>query len=304
MYPVESREIQANGLHFHVATCGDASSRKLALCLHGFPELGYSWRHQLPILAEQGYLAWAPDLRGYGRSERPRAMKDYAIELLMEDVGQLIDVSAADSTVLLAHDWGGVIAWQFALHRVRQRDRLVVMNLPHPAVVASQERNFRQLLRSWYILFFQLPWLPEFLLGLGGAKAIGDGFRNMAVNKERFPDEVLEVYRSAARQPGALRAMVNYYRAYVRGGGARRQRELGYPRIEIPTLLIWGEQDVALGRELTYGTDEHVADLTLRYLPNASHWVQQDDPETVNAMLTEWLQELPVSEASQTRAAG
>ena len=293
MHPIESRDVRANGLRFHVATCGDPASRKLALCLHGFPELGYSWRHQLPLLAEHGYQVWAPDLRGYGQSERPESISDYAIELLMEDVGQLIDASGAESTMLLAHDWGGLIAWQFAIHRVRALDRLVVMNLPHPAVVAGQKRNFRQLLRSWYILFFQLPWLPEFLLGLNDAKAIGDGFRNMAVNKQRFPDEVLEVYRSAARQPGALRAMLNYYRAYVRGGGARRQRKLGYPTIEVPTLLIWGEQDSALGQELTHGTEQHVRDLTLRTLPNASHWVQQDDPDTVNAMLADWLQEVP-----------
>lgn len=303
MFEIESQEVRANGLRFHVQTCGARDSRKLALCLHGFPELSYSWRHQLPALAEQGYLAWGPDLRGYGRSERPTRMNDYAIELLMEDVGQLIDASGTDSTLLLAHDWGGVIAWQFAIHQIRALDRLVIMNLPHPAVVANQERNFRQLLRSWYILFFQIPWLPEFLLGLGGARAIGDSFHNMAVHKERFPEEVLEVYREAARQPGALTAMVNYYRAYIRGGGARRQRELGYPALETPTLMLWGEQDAALGKELTYGTDRHVRNLTLRYLPNASHWVQQDDPESVNEMLRAWLQDQPVPEASDLEAA-
>lgn len=303
MFPIESREIQANGLRFHVQTCGDPSSRKLAICLHGFPELSYSWRYQLPVLAELGYQAWAPDLRGYGKSDRPHHMKDYAIEELMEDVAQLIDASGAESTLLLAHDWGAIIAWHFAIHRMRDLERLVIMNVPHPAVIANQRRNFRQLLRSWYVLLFQIPWLPEFLLGLRGARAVGDGFLNMAVNKQRFPEEVLEVYRSAARQPGALRAMVNYYRAYVRGGGARRQRELGYPALETRTLMIWGEQDLALGKELSYGTEEHVQQLTLRYLPNASHWVQQDDPDTVNEMLRAWLQDQPVPEASAVQAA-
>jgi len=297
MFPIESREVVANGLRFHVQTCGDPSSRKLAICLHGFPELGYSWRFQLPVLAELGYQVWAPDLRGYGKSDRPAHMNDYAIEVLMEDVGQLIDASGAESTLLLAHDWGAVIAWQFAMHRVRDLEGLVIMNVPHPAAMAAQPRNFRQLMRSWYVLFFQIPWLPEFLLGLRGAKAIGDGFVGMAVNKEQFSEEVLEVYRGAARQPGALRAMVNYYRAYVRGGGLKRQAELGYPPIETPTLMLWGEQDIALGKELTYGTEEHVKPFTLRYLPDASHWVQQDAPETVNEMLRAWLNGQAVPEA-------
>jgi pimeloyl-ACP methyl ester carboxylesterase len=300
MYPIESEFVQANGLRFHVETCGDPQSPRLALCLHGFPELGYSWRHQLPVLADLGFRVWAPDLRGYGKTDRPPHMNDYAIEALIEDVAQLIDASGAESVLLLAHDWGAVIAWQFAIHRIRDLERLVIMNVPHPAIVDGQPRNFRQLLRSWYILFFQIPWLPEFLAGLGGAKAIGSGFLDMAVNKERFPDEVLEVYREAARQPGALRAMVNYYRAYVRGGGLARQRKRGSPLIETPTLMIWGEEDAALGKELTVGTEHHVKQLTLRYLPEASHWVQQDDPETVNEMLRAWVRGERVPEASPT----
>jgi pimeloyl-ACP methyl ester carboxylesterase len=298
MFPIESEFVEANGLRFHVQTCGDPASSRLAICLHGFPELGYSWRYQLPVLAELGYRVWAPDLRGYGKSDRPPHMKDYAIETLLEDVAQLIDASGAESVLLLAHDWGAVIAWQFAIQEVRDLEGLVIMNVPHPAVVDAQPPNFRQLLRSWYIIFFQIPWLPEFLLGLGGAKAIGRGFVDMAVNKERFPEEVLEVYRRAARQPGALRAMVNYYRALVRGGGMKRLKKRGYPIIETPTLLVWGEQDSALGKELTYGTEQYVKHLTLRYLPNASHWVQQDDPDTVNEMLGAWLRGEAVPEAS------
>jgi pimeloyl-ACP methyl ester carboxylesterase len=297
MVPIESETVEANGLRFHVETCGDPNSSRLALCLHGFPELGYSWRHQLPALAELGFRAWAPDLRGYGKTDRPPSMDDYALEALMEDVAGLIDASGAESVLLLAHDWGAIIAWHFAIHRVRDLEGLVIMNVPHPAVIGDQPRNFRQLLRSWYILFFQIPWLPEFLIGLRKAKLIGSMFLDMAVNKERFPEETLEVYRRAARQPGALRAMVNYYRALVRGGGMMRLRKRGYPPIETPTLMIWGEQDVALGKELTFGTDQHVKQFTLRYLPNASHWVQQDDPETVNQMLCAWIRAEAVPEA-------
>ena len=203
-----------------------------------------------------------------------------------------MEVLDGRETVLLAHDWGGVIAWHFALRRIRPLSRLIVMNLPHPAVFERVLRSgWRQRMRSWYVLFFQIPWLPEKLLGMRGARMIGEAFRGMAVDKSRFPEEVLDVDRRAALEPGALTAMVNYYRAAVRGGGGRRQRSLGYPKIDTPTLMVWGEQDTALGVELTEGTQDFVRDFTLRRLANASHWVQQDAPEEVNAILREWLGE-------------
>ncbi len=285
--------VKANGLRFHVAACGEGD--RLALFLHGFPECGYSWRHQLPLLARLGYRAWAPDLRGYGETDRPPRREDYAIERLMDDVAGLIDASGARSTVLLAHDWGALIAWYFAMRRVRPLERLVIMNVPHPAAMERALRGWRQLARSWYVLFFQIPWLPEALLRARDCRAIGDAFRNMAVDKSRFPDEVLRVYRDNAARPGALTAMLNYYRALVRGGGGNRQRALGYPVIETPTLMVWGERDSALGVETTYGTDRHVPDLTVRYLPDVSHWVQQEAPEKVNEVLEEWLEGEPVS---------
>lgn len=291
--------VQANGLRFHVATCGDGE--RLALCLHGFPECWYSWRYQLPLLARLGYRAWAPDLRGYGQTDRPRQREDYAIERLLDDVAGLIAASGARSTVLVAHDWGAVIAWYFAMRQPHALERLVIMNVPHPAVMERVIRTPRQLLRSWYVLFFQLPKLPELLLGAGHCRAIGDAFRNMAVDKRRFPDEVWQVYRDNAAPPGALTAMINYYRALVRGGGGFRQRRLGYPMIDLPTLMIWGENDAALGKETTYGTDAHVRDLTVRYLPNVSHWVQQEAPEIVNAMLAAWLTGQPVPEAGDVK---
>jgi pimeloyl-ACP methyl ester carboxylesterase len=286
--------VRANGLRFHVATCGEGE--RLALCLHGFPECWYSWRHQLPLLAQLGYRAWAPDLRGYGESDRPQRREDYAIETLVDDVAGLIDAAGARSTLLLAHDWGGVIAWYFAMRQVRPLERLVIMNLPHPGVMERAMRTWRQLGRSWYVFFFQIPRLPEALLRAGNYRAIRDAFRHMAVDKSRFPDEVLQVYRDSAARPGALTAMLNYYRALVRGGGARRQQRLGYPLIDVPTLMIWGEHDTALGKETTYGTETFVPNLTLRYLPNVSHWVQQEAPEVVNAMLEAWLKGQPLPE--------
>lgn len=290
---IREEKVRANGLTFHVNACGEGD--RLALCLHGFPELGYSWRHQLPALAGLGYRAWAPDLRGYGQTDRPGQLSAYAIERLLEDIAGLIEASGARSTVLLGHDWGAMLCWYYAMWPTRPIDRLVIMNVPHPACFRDN-MSLRQLGRSWYAMFFQIPKLPEKLLGARGARFVGEAFRRAAVDKSRFPDDVLEVYRAAARQPGALTAMLNYYRAIQRGGG-RRMHRLGYPRIEIPTLMIWGEVDPALGKELTYGTEHRVADLTLRYLPNVSHWVQQEAPETVNTMLEAWLRDEPVPEA-------
>lgn len=288
--------VRANGLRFHVAVCGEGPA--LALCLHGFPECWFSWRHQLPLLARLGYRAWAPDLRGYGESDRPARRESYGIEVLLEDVAGLIDASGAERVALLGHDWGGIVSWYFAMRRVRPLDRLVVLNCPHPGAAEPAFRRLSQLRRSWYALFFQLPWLPDRLLARDRARLVGEIFRRTASDPRRFPDDVLAVYREAASRPGAATAMLHYYRAFLRGGGLRRQRAVGHPRIETPTLLIWGEEDVALGIETTEGTDRFVRDLAFHRLPGVSHWVQQDAPDQVNALLEEWLRK-PAAPAAE-----
>jgi len=284
---IEYQTIEANGLRFRVATCGEGD--RLALFLHGFPESSISWRHQLPMLAQLGYRCWAPDMRGYGGTTRPRNLQDYAIEVILADVAALIDAAGAKSTLLVAHDWGAVAAWYFAMRRLRPLERLVIMNVPHPAVMEKALRTPRQFLRSWYALLFQIPKLPERLLAARGHRAIREAILGSARDKSRFPEEVLREYQDNAAQPGALTAMLNYYRALLRGGGGNRQRRLGYPIIETPTLMIWGEEDIALCKETTYGTDAYVRDLKIHYLPNVSHWVQQEAPEQVNALLSAWL---------------
>lgn len=297
---IQTRLIDANGLTFEVFEQRPAvgAGDHLALCLHGFPEHAHAWRHQLPRLAELGYLAWAMNLRGYGRSSRPLRVRDYAIEHLMADVAAVIDASGASRVTLLAHDWGAVLAWYFAMREVRPLQQLVVMNVPHPAPMARElKRNRAQRKRSWYAFFFQLPVLPEKLLGRSNAAPIARMFSDGTVNPGQVSAADAEVFAANARQPGALRAMVNYYRALALGGGARRQGSAGFPPVEVPTLMVWGEQDVALCKETTYGTEHWVPDLTLRYLPNASHWVQQDEPELVNCMLAAFLQGEPVPHA-------
>ncbi len=276
--------VEANGQTFEVATAG--LGKKLALCLHGFPELHYSWRHQIPVLAELGYRVWAPNMRGYGGSSRPDGIESYRLDTLLHDVAALIDVSGADEVTLIAHDWGGLVAWPFAVKKIRPLTRLIIMNCPHPKRLRQELHRWSQLKKSWYIFFFQLPWLPERFFMRNNGQPIRDIFRDSAVHKKRFDDPALEPYRKAALQPRALTAMINYYRALVRKPDARN---IGDRIVDVPTLVIWGEQDVAIDIKLLDDMEELVSDLSIKRFPEASHWVQQDVPEKVNAVLREWL---------------
>ena len=276
--------VRANGLSFTCDECGVGDD--IALFLHGFPEARISWRHQLPALAALGWRAVAPDLRGYGDSSRPRDRDAYAIAHLVEDAAALFDVLGARRRLLIGHDWGAVIAWSFAMVQARPLDGLIVMNVPHPDVFRRVLRHsWRQRLRSWYVLFFQLPWLPEKALTLGHAHAVARAFTGMARNPDAFSPAVLARYRENATQPGAMTAMINYYRAnagtFVRASAS--------PPLATPTLMVWGEHDTALGLELTEGYDGLVEDFTLVRLADASHWVQQDAPGAVNDAMEDWL---------------
>lgn len=278
---------EANGLRFEVFICG--SGEDLALCLHGFPEIALSWREQMFALAEAGYRVWAPNQRGYGRSSRPARMQDYAMELLMQDVAALIDKSGAKRVVILGHDWGGIVAWCFATRRIRPLHRLVIINVPHPVCFRRSLRRPGQLLRSWYVGAFQIPWLPERFLARHGARAIPAAMLRSSTSAATFPLDLLEASRQNAANPGALKAMIDWYRAFLRGGGMSRQIKAGFPRIETPTLLLWGEEDHFLAKYTTEGTEEFVQDLTVRYLPGVSHWVQQDATFVCNPALREFL---------------
>ncbi|WP_243451486.1 alpha/beta fold hydrolase [Pacificimonas flava] len=285
----------ANGLDFELVAAGPRRAKRAVLMLHGFPELNLSWRHQIAFLAERGWRVWAPNLRGYGATSRPEGLAAYRLDALTADVAALLSAlrteSGAEEIVLMAHDWGGAIAWDAAMRRVRPMDRLVIMNMPHPYGFARALRLSRaQRRRSRYIAFFQLPRLPERLLGARDALAIRRVFTGMATNAERFPPEILDIYARAAQRPGALTAMLNYYRAAVRLRGTMSGRD---PVVDIPVLLIWGTADTALGQETLDGIGAYVPHLTRRYLPGISHWVQQDAPDLVNAHLADWL-ETPV----------
>lgn len=284
MSPITTRHLSANGLRFAIDEAGTGPD--VALCLHGFPESRFSWRHQLPRLAALGWHAVAPDMRGYGDSDRPGDQTAYRMEHLVADAGALFDALGARRRLLVAHDWGALVAWTFAVEQARPLDGLVVMNVPHPAVFRQVlRRSWRQRARSWYVGFFHVPRLPEWVLTRDGAAAVGRAFTGMAVDRSAFPPDVLDHYRANALRLGAMTAMLAYYRA----NAAELMRERPSPTITVPTLMVWGERDTALGLELTEGYAPYVRDFTLRRLENVSHWVQQEAPDRVNAAVEDWL---------------
>lgn len=243
----------------------------------------------MPLLARLGYRVWAPNLRGYGNTDSPREVSAYKTRTLVEDVASLIRAAQPQETLVLAHDWGAALAWLLAMDQPQLIDRLVIFNLPHPACFLRELRRPFQLARSWYMFCFQLPWLPEFLLSRRRGRATAELIRRTSRKPARFPDEDLEVFRANAARPGGLTAMLNWYRAAARPGRNRRYSGKDVPIIRVPTLFLWGDADVALSLRATRGTEKYVSDLTFRVLPGVSHWIQQEEPEAVNAMLEAWL---------------
>jgi len=291
---IQTRILQIGGLEFEVDFCGEGD--RLALCLHGFPEHSFSWRYQLPLLADLGYKAWAPNMRGYGNSSKPKGVSSYQLDTLVEDVAAIIEASGCKETILIGHDWGAVVAWHFAITDRLPLSHLIICNVPHPQSM-QKAFNWNQLKKSWYVFFFQIPKLPEYLLGRDNARGIGEMIRSTFVDPTKFPQEVADVFSRNANQPGALNAMVNYYRALIRQNPRSNVKKGEFPIIKTRTLMVWGEEDVALSKETTYGTEKYVEDFTIRYLPNVSHWVQQESPEAVNAMITAFINNEPVPHA-------
>lgn len=294
MATITTRTIEANGLRFQIDEAGEGED--VAILLHGFPQSRKCWRNQLSALADLGWRAVAPDMRGYGGSSRPKGRRAYHIDHLVEDVGALFDALGAKRRLLIGHDWGGIIAWSFAARRTRALDGLIALNAPHPAAYAQVVRQWEQRKKSWYVLFFQLPWLPERKLGKDHAAAIGRLLVRSSVREGTFSPEIIAHYRDNASQPGALTAMINYYRANRDVAGMARG-----PGVNAPVLLLWGEQDVALGPELIEPTSHYAGDITIQRFPGASHWLPEEAPQEVNAAIGEWLR---ATRPGATEAAG
>jgi pimeloyl-ACP methyl ester carboxylesterase len=278
------RDIMSNGIRMHYVTQG---SGPLIVLLHGFPEFWYSWRYQIPFLAEHGYTVVAPDLRGYNDTDKPR--KGYDVPTLLKDIAGLIKGLGQEQAIIVGHDWGGGLAWAFAIYYPYMTSRLIAMNAPHPRAMQRELRTLKQLRKSWYFFVFQIPWLPEALLLRNRANEIGRILNGAALQKGAFPPEVTAIYQRAMSKPGAMTAALNYYRQLFRRLPAPATEE--NTRVSAPTLLIWGEQDIALGIELTYDLEPWVDHIEVKRIPDSGHWVQQEKPDVVNQLMLDFLQE-------------
>lgn len=279
-----SKFIEVNGIRLHYMEEG---SGELVILLHGFPEFWYGWRKQIPVLSQK-YRIVAPDMRGYNLSDKPKGAAQYKIDILAKDIAELIEKLGKGKAIVVGHDWGGAVAWATATLYPDSVSKLGILNVPHPAEMrkALLGLNLAQWKKSYYMFLFQLPWLPEWRMG----RDLGDIFRRtfakFSPSGHPPSEEEIQEYVRAYSQPGALTATINYYRAAIRYVNSFDMHE----PLPMPVLMLWGEQDKALGKELTYNTKQYCTDFELVYDPTSGHFIQYDNPELVNGKLLEFFQ--------------
>jgi pimeloyl-ACP methyl ester carboxylesterase len=274
------------GIRLHYVEAGEGP---LVVLLHGFPEFWYSWRHQIPALAQAGFHVVAPDMRGYNLSDKPVGWSQYKVDSLAHDIAGLIRHFGGERAYLAGHDWGAAVAYMTAMRHPEALEKLAILNVPHPERMLSGFRTLRQLRKSWYMFFFQIPWLPE----RGFARDdFSFGKRSLrADSRKAFSHADLERYAQAWAQPGAVTGMLNYYRAALRQPPRRVLAQL--VPIHTPTMVIWGMLDKHLGSELAEPLPQWVPDVRMERIPDATHWVQHDAPERVNELLIEFFRAQP-----------
>jgi pimeloyl-ACP methyl ester carboxylesterase len=279
--------VNIDGLRMHYVTQVEG---KLVLLLHGFPDFWYVWRFQIPELARH-FRVVAPDLRGYNKTGKPKGVENYRLNILAGDILELINALGETEAMIVGHDWGGVVAWSFAAFNPGHTEKLVVLNAPHPNAYTSRTKlSLRQLQKSWYVFFFQTPDIPEEVLSRNEYSFFKNMVKLSFVKKEVLTDKDLRLYTEAWSQPGALTAMMNYYRANMNPSIMFSERKVVFPKITSPTFVIWGEQDVALSRHLIENTEEFVdAAFFIKYVPNCGHWVQLEQPKLVNKYIDRFL---------------
>jgi len=270
-------------VRLHAAAAGPEDGPLLIL-LHGFPEFWYGWAKQMEYFASAGYRVIAPDQRGYNLSDKPEDIGAYGVDALAADVVDLIGVLGREQAIIAGHDWGAAVAWWTAIRYPMRLEKMVIVNVPHFSVMSRHlRRSPRQLLRSWYILFFQLPLLPEFLARAWNWRMLECAVRGSS-NPGAFSDLDIDRCRQAWSQPGALTAMVNWYRAARRQGPEMPED----PRISVPTLIIWGARDAFLGREMAQPSADMCHNGKLVFFEDATHWVLHEEPDEVNRLMDEF----------------
>jgi pimeloyl-ACP methyl ester carboxylesterase len=277
---------QIGGVKLHYAKAG--TGEKLVLLLHGFPEFWYSWRHQMTALSDE-YTVVAPDMRGFNLSDKPAAVSDYETDKTVDDVTGLIRHLRREKAAVIGHDWGATVAWTVARKNPEYLWKLGALQVP-PISVWRKNQSLNQLLASWYMFFFQIPALPEYLFQLNDYAALEKTLRESTAKPGVFTDEEIAEYKKAWSEPGVLSAMLNYYRANIVKRFLSKPEDP--PKIKVPTLFIYGEQDKAVLPQTVVGVSELIdAPYKEVRIPGSGHWVQQEARDEVTGAIREFLAE-------------
>ncbi len=254
--------------------------------LHGFPEFWYGWHHQIDYFASKGYRVLAPDQRGYNLSSKPKSIKAFQVNELVKDIAGLVKATGEKQVYLVGHDWGAAVAWAMAYLYPQLITKLIIINVPHPKVFFKTLRSdIGQMLRSWYIGFFQIPRLPEKLIGLTQYKMMQNSMQKSSYART-FTRDDMQQYRQAWKRPKALQSMINWYRAAVR---YRNPATAFSHKIEMPTLILWGEKDKFLKKKMAKQSLKYCQDAKLFYIPDATHWVHHEKSVLVNELIEEFI---------------
>ena len=279
----ESVFVETNGVRLHTVQAGP-NDGPLVVLLHGFPECWYGWHRQLDPLAKAGYRVVAVDQRGYNLSDKPSDVSSYHIRELAADIAGLVDALGYDKAAVAGHDWGAAVAWWLALEYPDRLSRLCIVNVPHPTVFERTLRtSWSQRKNSWYVGWFQVPYLPELTSRLGNYWLLADALTSSS-RPDAFTETDIDRYRLAWSQPGALTGMVNWYRAIVR---ARPQPVR--QQVDVPTRILWGADDEYLDSEMAHRSIEYCTDGEIRMVDGATHWILHEEPALVVETLLDLL---------------
>ncbi len=274
--PFNQQQVHLNGLNFNII-CEGPKDAPLIILLHGFPECWLTWEAQIQPLVDAGYRVMAPDQRGYSLTNKPKSIIDYRIDLLASDVDAIRIYAGAEKIHLVGHDWGGAVAWWYGMHYGQHLQSLTVLNVPHPlAFKKTLLSNKKQLVKSWYMFFFQIPKLPELLLALRSFKMLKRGLIKSS-NNNSFTPQIIDNLQIAWSQKGAITGMLNWYRAAL-----RHQVRATSKRVCCPVRILWGENDIALTKEMAQLSTRYCDSVDITYYPDASHWLTHDKPVQVS----------------------
>jgi pimeloyl-ACP methyl ester carboxylesterase len=273
-----TRTVLSGKVRLHCVSAGPEDGA-LVLLLHGFPARWSTWRGILPVLAREGYLAVAPDLRGYGESDRPAGLDSYSVPRFVEDVLAVMSAYGRERAFVVGHDFGGGLAWMTAMQHPERVSRLAILNAIHPVGFERQIRKWSQLKKSWYIFFFLIPWIPEWWLSRKKFR-----FLHRSLADDGLPATVIDDLLEGVRPPGALHAAIDSIRASFRDGA----RKLLVPKeVDLPTLIVWGDREQHFDSVLATPPADWVPNARLEHVPQGSHWVHHDEPEAVTRLLLE-----------------